>query len=378
MAETAAITAPLESGSARKIGLRAALPDTKLLIVDDEPINVLLMEDMLRQAGFFNILSTSNPCETLSLSRTFAPDLILLDLMMPRMNGIDVLDQLRDCWQEGASVPVLMLTADISAQSKRNALSKGAKDFLTKPFDALELLLRIDNLLETRFLYLDLQRQNHSLEGRVRERTVELEAARERISQYAQQLQEAQVETLERLAQAGEFRDDDTGQHTRRVGMTTALLAQRVGFPAEGLPWIQQAARLHDIGKIGISDLILLKPGKLTDDEFSVMKTHTTIGANMIEGGRSELFQIAHRIAAAHHERWDGGGYPYGLCGEEIPLEARLVAVADVFDALTHDRPYKKAWAVADAIAEIERQSGRQFDPAVVREFLCLPHAELL
>ena len=349
-----------------------------LLIVDDEQMNVLLLEDMLRQAGYNSIQSTSDPRKAFSLARTTSPDLILLDLMMPGMDGLAVMEQLKAEWPGAASVPILMLTADITPQSKRNALAKGAKDFLTKPFDAIELLLRINSLLETRFLYRDVERQNHSLEERVQERTLELEAARQRVAEYARQLEEAQAETLDRLAQAGEFRDDDTGQHTQRVGVMTALLAQRLGFPAEHLHWIQQAARLHDIGKIGISDLILLKPGKLTEDEFDLMKTHTTIGARLIDGGKSELFQIAHRIAGSHHERWDGNGYPSGLQGEAIPLEARLVAVADVFDALTHERPYKKAWDVPAAVSEIQSQSGRQFDPKVVVEFLCLPHEELL
>jgi putative two-component system response regulator len=355
-----------------------AFHNAKLLIVDDEPMNVLLLRDMLEQAGYHAIQSTSNPVETLAMYQAFGPDLVLLDLMMPIIDGSAVMEQLKTEGEVSADVPVLMLTADISPHTKRLALANGAKDFLTKPFDAVELLLRISNLLETRFLHRDLQTQNHSLEDRVRERTAELEAARQRIADYARQLEEAQSETLERLARAGEFRDDDTGQHTQRVGDTTAILARRLGFPAERLPWLQQAARLHDVGKIGISDLILLKPGKLTTDEFEIIKTHTTIGAELLKGGSSELFQMAQRIAASHHERWDGGGYPQGLRGEEIPLEARLLSVADVFDALTHDRPYKTAWPVADAVAEIERQSGRQFDPQVVEEFRHLPHASLL
>ena len=355
-----------------------AIQDAKLLIVDDEPMNVLLLEDMLGQAGYRHTQSTSDPCETLGLYRAFSPDLILLDLMMPKMDGSAVMEQLKVESQGGTDIPILMLTADISPQTKRRALAGGAKDFLTKPFDASELLLRIGNLLETRFLHQALRRQNQSLEDRVQARTAELESARQRITDYACQLEESQIETLERLARAGEFRDDDTGQHTLRVAHTTALLARRLGFSRERLQWLQQAARLHDVGKIGISDLVLLKPGKLTEDEFGLMKTHTTIGSELLKGGQSELFRIAQRIAASHHERWDGSGYPQGLRGEEIPIEARLLSVADVFDALTHDRPYKKAWPVRDAVAEIERQSGRQFDPCVVEAFLHLPHESLL
>lgn len=365
-----------EAGETRE--RHSELQEARLLIVDDEPMNVTLLRHMLEQAGYQAIQSTSDPRETLGMYQAFCPDLLLLDLMMPQMDGLAVIEQLKAEGQGGADTPILMLTADISPQTKRRALASGAKDFLTKPFDVIELLLRIGNLLETRFLHLDLQRQNHSLEDRVQARTAELESARQRITDYARQLEEAQIETLERLARAGEFRDDDTGQHTLRVSETTAILARRLGFPPERLPWLRQAARLHDVGKIGISDLILLKPGKLTEDEFGIMKTHTTIGLELLKGGQSELFQIAQHIAASHHERWDGSGYPQGLRGEDIPLEARLLSVADVFDALTHDRPYKTAWAVDDAVAEIQRQSGRQFDPHVVEAFLLLPHQSLV
>jgi putative two-component system response regulator len=355
-----------------------ATQNAKLLIVDDDAMNVLLLEDVLGQAGYRHIQSTTDPCKTLDLCRAFSPDLILLDMMMPVMDGLAVMEQMKWECQGRIDVPILMLTADISPQAKRRALASGAKDFLIKPFDAIELLQRIGNLLETRFLYLDLQRQNQTLDDRVQARTAELESAQKRIVDYARQLEETQNETLERLARAGEFRDDDTGQHTRRVGETTVLLAQRLGFPSERIRWLQQAARLHDVGKIGISDLILLKPGKLSDEEFGIMKAHTTIGAELLQGGNSELFQMAHRIAGSHHERWDGGGYPKGLRGEEIPLEARIVSLADVFDALTHVRPYKAAWTVEAAVAEIERQSGSQFDPRVVEQFLLMPHERLL
>jgi putative two-component system response regulator len=355
-----------------------ATQNAKLLIVDDDAMNVLLLEDVLGQAGYRHIQSTTDPCKTLDLCRAFSPDLILLDMMMPVMDGLAVMEQMKWECQGRIDVPILMLTADISPQAKRRALASGAKDFLIKPFDAIELLQRIGNLLETRFLYLDLQRQNQTLDDRVQARTAELESAQKRIVDYARQLEETQNETLERLARAGEFRDDDTGQHTRRVGETTVLLAQRLGFPSERIRWLQQAARLHDVGKIGISDLILLKPGKLSDAEYGIMKAHAAIGAELLQGGQSELIRIAHRIAASHHERWDGSGYPQGLREEEIPLEARIVSLADVFDALTHDRPYKAAWTVHAAVVEIERQSGHQFDPRVVEEFLHLPHESLL
>lgn len=202
------------------------------------------------------------------------------------------------------------------------------------------------------------------LEKRVRERTADLASS--------------QIEILSRLARAAEFRDDDTGQHTQRVARTAALLAESLGLPAEQAVRIRQAAPLHDVGKIAISDRILLKPGRLSDEELVTMKTHATIGAALLSNGRSEIVQMAERIAGSHHERWDGRGYPQQLTGEQIPLEGRILALADVFDALTHERPYKKAWPVAEAVAEIARQRGRQFDPQVVEVFLTLPHEELV
>ncbi|BCM92651.1 cyclic di-GMP phosphodiesterase response regulator RpfG [Abditibacteriota bacterium] len=354
------------------------MQEARLLVVDDEPGNIMLLEDILLEANRGQICSCSNPYDVVSLYRDFKPDLILLDLMMPGLDGLGVMQQLKEEGGGRIPVPVVVLTADISDKAKRQALAAGAKDFLHKPFDMVELMLRIDNLLETRFLHLDLQRQNETLEERVQARTQELKSAKCRIAQYARDLEETHVEMLERLALAGEFRDDDTGQHTHRVGRTTGLLAQAMGLPEAQVRCIEQAARLHDVGKIGISDTILLKPGRLTPEEFAIIKTHTTIGAALFENGHSELVQTAHRIALSHHERWDGKGYPHQLKGEEIPLEARLLSVADVFDALTHDRPYKTAWPIAEALAEIKRQSGQQFEPQVVEIFETLPHEELI
>jgi putative two-component system response regulator len=247
------------------------------------------------------------------------------------------------------------MTGDMTPEARQEALSRGAKDFVSKPYHADEVLLRIRTLLETRFLYFQVQSQNQILEAKVRERTRELEAA--------------QIEIIERLARAAEFRDDNTGQHTERVGQMAALLARQLGLPDPQVSLIRRAAPLHDVGKIGIPDSVLLKLGKLTIEEFEVVKTHTTIGARILSGSRFGLLRLAEEIAYSHHERWDGGGY-LGIQGEQIPLAGRIVAVADVFDALTQKRPYKAAWPIAEAIAEIERQRSRQFDPEIVDAFL--------
>jgi putative two-component system response regulator len=326
----------------------------RILIVDDEPGNIELLRRVLDRAGFRKLDSTSDPREAAALYVQTRPDLILLDLHMPHMDGLAVMDQLNEI-VEASYLPILMLTGDLSAEARREALSRGAKDFVNKPFNPDEVLLRIRTLLETRFLYLQIQSQNQMLEAKVRERTRELESA--------------QIEIIERLARAAEFRDDNTGQHTERVGQMASLLARELGLPDAQVSLIRRAAPLHDVGKIGIPDAILLKLGKLTSAEFELVKTHTTIGARILSGSRFSLLRLAEEIAFSHHERWDGSGYE-GLIGDRIPLAGRIVTVADVFDALTQKRPYKPAWPVKEAVAEIERQRGRQFDPNIVDAFL--------
>ncbi len=327
----------------------------KILIVDDELANVRFLEILLQQAGYCDVRSTTDAREALPLFAEMKPDLLLLDLSMPYLDGFAVMEQLQP--QNSINpVPILVLTADATTAVKHRALRSGAQDFLTKPLDETEVLLRINNLLESHFYSV-------TLEQKVQERT--------------QDLEKAQLETVQRLALAAEYRDDDTGLHTRRVGATAGMIAERLGLPALQVKLIRRAAPLHDVGKIGISDTILLKPGKLTDEEFTTIKKHTHIGAGILSGSSSPLLQLAEEIALHHHERWDGRGY-LGLEGEEIPLSGRIVTVADVFDALTHERPYKKAWPVDEAVAEIAAQGGQQFDARVVQAFLELTHEELL
>ncbi len=326
----------------------------RILIVDDERSNVELLQRLLERAGFGRVESTTDPHEAAALYVKYRPDLILLDLHMPGMSGLTVMDQLNEI-AEASYLPILMMTGDMTPEARQEALTRGAKDFVSKPYHSDEVLLRIRTLLETRFLYFQVQSQNQILEAKVRERTRELEAA--------------QVEIIERLARAAEFRDDNTGQHTARVGQMAALLARQIGLPDLQVSLIRRAAPLHDVGKIGIPDAILLKLGKLTLDEFELVKTHTTIGARILSGSRFSLLRLAEEIAFSHHERWDGCGY-IGITADQIPLAGRIVAVADVFDALTQQRPYKAAWPIAEAIAEIERQRARQFDPEIVDAFL--------
>lgn len=333
------------------------LTKARILIVDDQDANVRQLEMILKSVGCRILEGVTDPRLVLSLFTEFQPDLVLLDLHMPYLDGVAIMKQLSPRISKGAYVPIVVLTADTSPEARLGALSVGAKDFLVKPFDPSEVLLRIQNLLETRFLYLRLQNQSQMLEEKVFERTQELE--------------EAQTESLRRLALAAEYRDDATGQHTLRVGQLSALIGWELGLPEGQVELLRQAAPLHDVGKIAVPDAILLKPGKLTTAEFEQIKAHTTTGAKILSGSRSSLLQMAEDIALYHHERWDGTGYAR-LKGDPIPLAGRIVAIADVFDALTHERPYKPSWSAEDAVAEIRRQSGRHFDPRAVDAFLSI------
>jgi putative two-component system response regulator len=336
------------------------LRDLPILAVDDEEANLLLLRRLLGRAGYTRVTTTTEPTQAPLLFMENRPALVLLDLHMPEMDGFELMERLGPV----DGVPFLVLTADATDETKRRALAMGARDFLTKPLDGIELMLRVRNLLQVQHLQSRLVEHNASLEDKVAARTNDLERAR--------------LEILDRLALAAEYRDDATQEHARRIGRMSALLAPLLGWPAHDVELIRRAAPLHDIGKIGIPDGILLKPGRLHPDEFERIKAHSTIGAEILSGSASAVLRLAERIAISHHERWDGRGYPRGLAGDEIPFAGRIVAVADVFDALTHARPYKEPWPLERAVAEILSQARRQFDPRVVEAFARLDHRTLL
>ncbi len=318
----------------------------------------MLLERLLGRSGFTNVVSTTDSGSAVVLCAEHDPDIVLLDLQMPAPDGFEVMRQLEPLVNGPVRLPVVVLTADESAETRRRALARGASDFLSKPLDTTEVVLRIRNLLLTRVLQRELQRRNESLEQRVRDRTRELE--------------EARVEIIERLALAAEYRDDATHEHTRRVGRVSALIARQLGHDDDYVELIRRAAPLHDLGKLGVSDAILLKPGPLTPPEYEAMMAHVGIGTKILRGSRSKVLQLGEEIVRTHHERWDGTGYLSGTQGEDIPLSGRIVAVADVFDALVHERPYKHAWPAERALEEIVRLSGRHFDPRIVDAFVAL------
>lgn len=340
---------------------RAKYPDARILVSDDEDVNLLFLGRLLAWGGYRSVTRVSNSSRVMSLFDEVGPDLVMLDLEMPSPNGFELLEEIGARTPACTYLPVIVISGRFTPEVKQRAFALGARDFITKPFDSVEVLLRVENLLRTRLLHLELSERRVWLEETVQERTRALRAA--------------QVETLRRLAQAAEFRDDATGQHTRRVGALAGMIARRMGLPDGLVETIRQAAPLHDVGKIGVADRILLKPGGLTTEEFSDMKRHTVIGADLLAGGVSEVETMAEEIARFHHERWDGNGYPDGLAGDEIPLSARIVAVADFYDALSHERPYRPAWPRDAVIAEIERERGGHFDPRVTQAFLELVEA---
>ncbi len=330
----------------------------RILIVDDERVNTLLLSRILSAAGCVHVEAFDEPEEALARfaearSSDEPFDLVCTDLHMPRLGGVELIEQIREATRDDDEfLPLLVITADLSAEAEQDCLARGASDFVTKPFKATQIRLRVTNLLKTRFYQRRLSQHNAGLEAAVRERTAELEAAWQ--------------DVLERLATAAEYRDVITGQHTQRVGRLSALLAEELGCDRATTELIGRAAPLHDVGKIAIPDRILLKPGPLSELEYRHMQQHVDAGSRLLSRGRSRLLAFAETIARTHHERWDGSGYPHGLQGDAIPLAGQIVAVADVFDTLVSERPYKPAWSLSRALDEMRRLSGTAFAPRLV------------
>ena len=332
------------------------LQEATILFVDDEEVNVLLLRRILERQGYRDLIAVNDPLEVPDLVLERRPDLLITDLHMPGMHGLELISRVMEQRSEDDWFPIAVITADATEEAEAEALRRGAKDFIAKPFKATQIRLRVENLLRTRFLHQALRVHADHLEEKVRERTRDLETAR--------------LDLLERLALAAEYRDYVTGRHTQRVGELCGLLADRLDLGPARTELLRRAAPLHDVGKIGIPDAILLKPGRLTEREFATMREHVDVGAALLAEGQSDLMILAERVALTHHERWDGSGYPRGLRGDEIPIEGQIVAVADVFDTLINERPYKPAWPIEKAVAEVRRQSGRWFAPRVVEAFL--------
>ena len=328
----------------------------RIVIVDDVETNLVLLRHFIAQLGEpYEVLSFTDPELALAGCRQKTPDLLIVDYMMPKLNGIDLIRQLR-ATPGRADVPVLMVTANDETEVRRNALEAGANDFLTKPLDKVEFRARMRNMLA-------LRASQRRLEDRASWLAEEVLKATEEIGRR-------EHETIVRLSRAAEFRDPETGDHIQRMAHYSWMIAVRMGLPLDQQQLILDAAPMHDVGKVGIPDNILLKPGKLTDEEFTVMKQHPVIGHSILAGSSSPLLQMAADIALSHHEKFDGSGYPLGKKGADIPIVGRIVAVADVFDALTSARPYKPAWEMGRALDFMREQRGRHFDPDCVDIFM--------
>jgi putative two-component system response regulator len=317
-----------------------------ILIVDDAPESIDVLRGVL--GSEYQVKAAIHGSIALEIVQATPPDLILLDVMMPEMNGFEVCERLK-ADPRSAHIPVIFVTTLADAGSEGRGLSLGAVDYLTKPYVPALVRSRVSS-------HLALYHRHLSLEREVRARTRELT--------------ETRLEIIRRLGRAGEYRDNETGMHVLRMSHTARLLALRRGMTEAEGELVLQAAPMHDVGKLGIPDRILLKPGKLTPEEWEIMKQHPAIGAEIVGEHPSALMQTARMVALRHHERWDGSGYPHGLRGDQIPLVARLVAVADVFDALLSARPYKKPWSVAATVGELKAQSGRHFEPESVTALL--------
>ncbi|WP_244446245.1 HD domain-containing phosphohydrolase [Devosia riboflavina] len=325
-----------------------------MLIVDDSRSSLALLGSIVREIVGDDIELCLDPLEALRRCEERQFDLLLVDHIMPGMDGIAVIEALRNC-DNYRTVPMVMVTSDIDKAIRIEAIRVGANDFLTKPFDPIELKARITNLLALRGAQVELADHANRLSREVAKATAHLLAREEEI--------------IWRLARAIEYRDGDTGEHVSRVAQISQIIGQGLGLTPQHCRMVYLAAPLHDIGKIAIADAILSKPGKLTAEEMARMREHVTIGARILADADSDLIRTAELIAQSHHEKWDGTGYPNGISGAAIPIEARIVALADVFDALCSERPYKRAWPIDEAYAEIVRCSGTHFDPACVASF---------
>ncbi len=353
--------------------------NSRILVVDDEPLNLKIVRKYLKMSGYDHITTTTEPRDVFEFLEAQLPDLILLDVMMPEISGLDLLAMLKQD-PKYQFIPVVILTAHTEPEVKSQALKSGAADFIGKPIDPHELLPRVKNLLSMKVYQNGLKHYAEQLEHRVRQRTAALARSREHVIQC--------------LARAAEYRDNETGRHVLRVGRYAAIIAHQMGLGDEYAQMIEHAAKLHDVGKIGIPDGILLKPGKLEPEEFELMQRHcglgrrvceriesddwttwqkhVNIGASILDDDDSPLLRMASRIAMTHHEKWDGSGYPLGLAGEQIPLEGRITAVADVFDALSSKRPYKAAFPLEKCLAILEEGRGKHFDTKVLDAFFAV------
>ena len=326
-----------------------------VLIIDDSEINLTLIKALVLKLGECDPVLFANPLKAFAWCQENVPDLVIVDYMMPDMDGLQFIAAFRALHGRN-EIPVLMITANDQKDVRYEALMGGANDFLNKPIDRAEFSARTRNMLSLRTGQKYLADRAAHLEAEVAARTADI--------------RDREKELIFRISRAAEFRDPETGAHIQRMAYYSQIIARNLDFDDKQQRLILEAAPMHDVGKIGIADYILLKPGKLTTDEFEIMKGHSRLGYELLAGSSSEIVSAGAEIALTHHEKFDGSGYPQQLSGNAIPIFGRIVAVADVFDALTSERPYKKAWSLEDAVIFLEEGRGKHFDPLCVEAFL--------
>ncbi len=338
------------------------LAGSKIFLVEDCVDYIDIVVETF--AHMYDVIVSRNGSEAVKVAMEEQPDLILLDIVMKGINGYEVCKDLKKN-KETASIPVIFLTGMTSADSKKTGFDLGAVDYITKPFETEELKARVANHLIVKKARENLVLQKQLLEKKVEERTFELK-------ETSRKMEMASIEAILRLSRAAEYRDDDTGNHVFRVGVYCAEIAKKLGLDRGNIKKLSMAAPMHDVGKIGIPDKILQKPGKLDEEEWEIMKQHSLMGAKILEGSSSSIINMAEIIARGHHEKWNGKGYPDGKNGEEIPIFCRIVAIADVFDALTTERPYKKPFSIEKSLKILKEERGKHFDPDVVDAFFAV------
>ena len=347
----------------------------KILLVDDEETNLNLLKILCHKMGY-ECLTALNGRQAVETALAQHPDLIMMDLIMPQMDGFEATRKLKSD-PVTAHIPIIMVTAASSREDKLKGIASGANDFITKPVDLQELSLRIKNNLHIKEYHDFLKNYSLTLEQQVKERTFNLETALQQRDQASEKIKAGYIDTIFRLTLAAEYKDGDTGDHIRRTSHYAKVLALELGLDQDFAETIYYAMPMHDIGKVGIPDAILLKPGPLNSEEWLVMKEHTTIGSQILKGSQSEILNLAQQIALTHHERWDGSGYPHNLSGEQIPLAGRIASVVDQYDAIRSIRSYKKTQSHRQAYELLSKGDSRtnpgHFDPEVLEAF-CRQH----
>ncbi|MEE9275066.1 MAG: HD domain-containing phosphohydrolase [bacterium] len=338
----------------------------RILIVDDDPKTRLVMRSMVESLGH-EPDDAQDGFEALAKLR-LGFDMVLLDVVMPGINGFDVLRQIRKD-PETEDLPVIMVTALNSREDRIRAIQVGANDFISKPIDMTELALRTSFMMKMKEAQDEIKRNRVELEEMLDKRTATLRQALQDMANAQRMAHDAHLETIQRLALVAEYKDKDTGAHIKRLGAYTSAIARGLDLPPKEVEVLYHASPMHDVGKLGVPDHNLLKPGKLDEEEWKVMQRHTVIGGRILSGSNSELLQAGEVIALSHHEKWDGSGYPLGLAGEDIPAWGRICAVADVFDALTSPRPYKSAFSNKVTLEIMREGRGTHFDSRVIDVF---------